>query len=138
MLGWAIGFFIAAVVAAFFGFGGIASAFTGIAIILFWVFVALFVLSLLFGAFGGGAAAVEGGGGSGRGIGLIALVAVVAIGVYAWMHNGMSAERVGASIDHAATQVADNTSNAVGEVGNRAKDAVHDTSRDLRDGASRN
>ena len=53
MLGWAIGFFIAALVAAVFGFGGIASAFTGIAIILFWVFLALFVLSLLFGAFGG-------------------------------------------------------------------------------------
>ncbi len=35
MLGWAIGFFVAALVAAVFGFGGIASAFTGIAIILF-------------------------------------------------------------------------------------------------------
>ena len=53
MLGWAIGFFIAALVAAVFGFGGIASAFTGIAIILFWVFLALFVLSLLFNTFGG-------------------------------------------------------------------------------------
>ncbi len=52
MLGWAIGFFLAALVAAVFGFGGIASAFTGIAIILFWVFVALFVLSLVFDAFG--------------------------------------------------------------------------------------
>ena len=59
MLGWAIGFFIAALVAAVFGFGGIASAFTGIAIILFWVFLALFVLSLLFNTFGGAHVAVE-------------------------------------------------------------------------------
>ena len=61
MLGWAIGFFIAALVAAVFGFGGIASAFTGIAIILFWVFLALFVLSLLFNTFGGAHVAGHGG-----------------------------------------------------------------------------
>jgi uncharacterized membrane protein YtjA (UPF0391 family) len=64
MLGWAIGFFVAALVAAVFGFGGIASAFTGIAIILFWVFLALFVLSLVFNTFGG--AHVAGHSGSGR------------------------------------------------------------------------
>ena len=57
MFGWAIGFFIAALVAAVLGFGGIASAFTGIAIILFWVFVALFVVSLVFGSLGRGHAA---------------------------------------------------------------------------------
>ena len=49
MLGWAIMFFVAAIAAAVFGFGGIATTFTGIAVVLFWVFVALFVLSLLFG-----------------------------------------------------------------------------------------
>jgi uncharacterized membrane protein YtjA (UPF0391 family) len=51
MLGWAIGFFVAALVAAVFGFGGIASAFSGIAVILFWLFLGLFVLSLLFNTF---------------------------------------------------------------------------------------
>ena len=63
MLGWAIGFFVAALVAAIFGFGGIASAFSGIAVLLFWVFLALFVLSLLFNTFGGAHAATHSGSG---------------------------------------------------------------------------
>ena len=49
MLYWALVFFIVAVVAAVFGFGGIAAAASGIAQILFWIFVVLFVLSLLAG-----------------------------------------------------------------------------------------
>jgi len=49
MLGWAITFFIIAVIAAIFGFGGIAGAAAGIAKILFFVFLVLFVLSLIFG-----------------------------------------------------------------------------------------
>ncbi|MET0183101.1 MAG: DUF1328 domain-containing protein, partial [Caulobacterales bacterium] len=49
MLGWAIGFFVAAIVAAVFGFGGIATAFAGIAEILFFVFLGLFVLSIIIG-----------------------------------------------------------------------------------------
>ena len=53
MLGWAIMFFVAAIIAGVFGFGGIATTFTGIVVVLFWVFVALFVLSLLFGIRGG-------------------------------------------------------------------------------------
>jgi uncharacterized membrane protein YtjA (UPF0391 family) len=47
MLRWAIAFFIIALVAAVLGFGGIAGAATNIATTLFWVFVVLFVLSLL-------------------------------------------------------------------------------------------
>lgn len=47
MLGWAIAFFIIAVIAALFGFGGISVAAAGIAQILFWIFVVLFVLSLI-------------------------------------------------------------------------------------------
>lgn len=38
-----------AIIAAVFGFGGIAGAATGIAKILFWIFVVLFVLNLIFG-----------------------------------------------------------------------------------------
>jgi uncharacterized membrane protein YtjA (UPF0391 family) len=38
-----------AIIAAVFGFGGIAGAVTGIAKILFWIFVVLFVLNLIFG-----------------------------------------------------------------------------------------
>lgn len=49
MLRLAIIFFIIAIVAAVFGFGGIAAGAVGIAKILFWIFVVLFVISLLFG-----------------------------------------------------------------------------------------
>jgi uncharacterized membrane protein YtjA (UPF0391 family) len=47
MLGWAIAFLVFALVAALFGFGGIASASAGIAQILFFVFIALFVVALV-------------------------------------------------------------------------------------------
>ena len=48
MLGWAITFLVVALIAAMLGFGGIAGASTGIAQILFAVFLILFVASLLF------------------------------------------------------------------------------------------
>lgn len=47
MLRWSIAFFVIALVAALFGFGGIAAGAVSIARVLFFVFVALFVLSLL-------------------------------------------------------------------------------------------
>lgn len=47
MLGWAILFFIIALVAALFGFGGIASASAGIAQILFFVFLVIFVATVI-------------------------------------------------------------------------------------------
>lgn len=47
MLRWAIIFFVIAIVAAILGFGGIAGAASSIAVILFWVFVALFVIGLI-------------------------------------------------------------------------------------------
>ncbi len=134
MLGWAIGFFVAALVAAVFGFGGIASAFTGIALILFWVFLALFVLSLVFNAFGGAHAA--GHGGSGRTAATLALVAGVALLVYAWVDNDMSAERVGASIDHTAVQLADGASEALSEGADRAGDLVDETANEIRNDAA--
>ena len=49
MLSWAIGFFIVAITAAVFGFGGIASSATGIAKVLFFLFLLAFVVSLLTG-----------------------------------------------------------------------------------------
>jgi uncharacterized membrane protein YtjA (UPF0391 family) len=49
MLRYAVIFLIVAIIAAVFGFGGIASAASGIAVILFWIFVAMFLLSLLLG-----------------------------------------------------------------------------------------
>lgn len=49
MLYYSLVFLIIAVVAAVFGFGGISVAAAGIAKILFFVFLILFVVSLLFG-----------------------------------------------------------------------------------------
>lgn len=134
MLGWAIGFFVAALVAAVFGFGGIASAFTGIAIILFWVFLALFVLSLLFNAFGGTHAA--GHGGSGRTFATVALIAGVALIVYAWVDNDMSAERVGREIDETAVELAEGTSDALSEGADRAETLVDNASNEVRNDAA--
>ena len=47
MLRWAIGFFVVALIAAMLGFGGIAVAAAGIAKFIFYIFLILFVVSLL-------------------------------------------------------------------------------------------
>jgi uncharacterized membrane protein YtjA (UPF0391 family) len=49
MLRWTLIFLVVALVAAVFGFGGIAAASAGIARILFFIFLILFVASLLSG-----------------------------------------------------------------------------------------
>ncbi len=48
MLNWALMFFIIAIVAAIFGFGGIAGSAAGIAKLLFFGFIILFAISLIF------------------------------------------------------------------------------------------
>ena len=50
MLGLAITLFLLALVAALFGFEVIASTFAGVAQIAFWIFVVLFLISLVSGA----------------------------------------------------------------------------------------
>jgi uncharacterized membrane protein YtjA (UPF0391 family) len=47
MLRWAIAFFIIAIIAAIFGFGNIAAGATDIAKILFFIFLILFLVSLV-------------------------------------------------------------------------------------------
>jgi uncharacterized membrane protein YtjA (UPF0391 family) len=49
MLWWALIFFILAIIAAVFGFGGIASGLTTISIVLFAVFMVVFLISLILG-----------------------------------------------------------------------------------------
>ncbi len=49
MLRWSITLFVVALIAAILGFGGIAGAAVGIAKIFFYVFVVLFVVSLIMG-----------------------------------------------------------------------------------------
>lgn len=48
MLHWALGFFVVAIVAAIFGFGGIASGAAELARICFFFFVVAFVASLVW------------------------------------------------------------------------------------------
>ena len=50
MLRWSIAFFVIAIIAALFGFGGIAEGAASIAKILFFIFITLFVLAIVFGA----------------------------------------------------------------------------------------
>lgn len=47
MLNWALTFLVIAIIAAALGFGGIAGSATGIAKILFFVFLVLFILGLI-------------------------------------------------------------------------------------------
>jgi uncharacterized membrane protein YtjA (UPF0391 family) len=49
MLYWALVFFLVAIIAALFGFTGISVAAAGIAKVLFFIFLILFVISLIFG-----------------------------------------------------------------------------------------
>lgn len=49
MLRWAAIFFVIAIVAALFGFGGIAEGAASIAKILFFIFIVLFVAVIAFG-----------------------------------------------------------------------------------------
>ena len=51
MIYWSAAFFVIAIIAAAFGFGGIAQGAVDIARILFFIFLVLFVLSLVAGAF---------------------------------------------------------------------------------------
>jgi uncharacterized membrane protein YtjA (UPF0391 family) len=53
MLRWTITFLIIAVVAAIFGFGGIAAGAASIAKILFYIFIVLFLLSIIGGGLRG-------------------------------------------------------------------------------------
>ena len=46
MLSWAVIFFVVAIIAAIFGFGGIAAGAVSIAKTLFFIFLILFILSL--------------------------------------------------------------------------------------------
>jgi uncharacterized membrane protein YtjA (UPF0391 family) len=49
ILKWALVFFVISIVAAIFGFGGIAAASGDIARVLFYIFIAIFVILLILG-----------------------------------------------------------------------------------------
>ena len=56
MLRWSLGFFVVALIAAVFGFGGIATGAADIAKVLFFVFLVVFFVSLVMGLVSGGRA----------------------------------------------------------------------------------
>lgn len=49
MLRWSLGFFIVAIIAAVFGFGGISSGASELARICFFFFLVIFLVSLVYG-----------------------------------------------------------------------------------------
>lgn len=49
MLGWALAFFIVALIAAVLGFTGVAVASAGIAKLLFYIFLVIFLVTLVMG-----------------------------------------------------------------------------------------
>jgi uncharacterized membrane protein YtjA (UPF0391 family) len=53
MLGWSLIFLVVAIIAALFGFTDIASASAGIAKIIFFIFLALWIISLIANAIRG-------------------------------------------------------------------------------------
>lgn len=53
MLRWTVTFFIISVIAAFFGFSGISETSAGIAQTIFYLFLVVFVLSLVVGLISG-------------------------------------------------------------------------------------
>ena len=55
VLWWALIFFVVAIIAGAFGFRGVASASAGIAKVLFFIFVGLFIVFLLMGLLGAAA-----------------------------------------------------------------------------------
>ncbi len=53
MLRLAITFFIISIIAAFFGFSGVAAATSDISVFLFWLFLIMFLATLIFGLLSG-------------------------------------------------------------------------------------
>lgn len=132
MINWVIGLFVAALVAAFFGFGGVATAFADVARLLFFILLVLFVVSAVVAMFGARVPAVHTAVRTGA---LMTLVAAVSIGAYAWIQNDMSAERVGRVIDRQTVAFADSAGAAVLNAGDRTESFMQQTVTDIRDDA---
>jgi uncharacterized membrane protein YtjA (UPF0391 family) len=107
MFGWSIIFLVIAAIAAFLGYGGVATQFAAGAKLAFFAGLALFIISLLIAAVPRDRMA-----GGARGAGMMALGALLGVGVYLWVADDMSAERIGESIDRGAAQIATDTAAA--------------------------
>ncbi len=119
-------FLVIAVLAAIFGFSGIAEASANIGIILFVIFGALFLISLVFG---GRHRTV---GGFLGGVGGVALLAVVALGAV-WFSDRYSLETAGAEMDQTLAdardsldEVVDDLPAAIGDAGDEVEETLND------------
>ncbi len=129
MINLVIGLLVAALVAAFFGFGGMATNFADTARILFFVFLALLAISSILTFFGARAPGV---GKAARTFALVAIVAVISIGTYAWIQNDMSAERLGRVVDRQTVAIVDTTGEALSNAGDRTQTFVAETVDEIR------
>lgn len=134
MLGWTLAFFVAAIIAAAFGFGAIASTFADIAMILFWVFLALFALSLVASLFSRHSGRVSSGAGT---LALVAVAAAVGFFVYAWVDEDMSAEKLGRTLDRETVEITQEIGDGLEDAGERTENFLQNTSAELRTDASR-
>lgn len=133
MLAWALGFFIAALISAAFGFGAIASTFGGIAQILFYVFLGLLALTLILSLFSRHAPAA---GRSVRLASLLIIAGLVGVGVYAWMDHDMTAERVGREIDQGAIELTENAGQAIEGAADRTSNFIQTSATEVRGDAA--
>lgn len=129
MLGWALAFFVAALIAAAFGFGAIATTFAGVAQILFYVFLGLLALTLILSLFSKHAPAA---GRAVRVLSLVVIAALVGVGVYAWIDNDMSAEQVGRSIDQGAVEMRADAGDAFDSAADRTSEFFETTASEVR------
>lgn len=119
-------FLVVALIAAIFGFSGIAEASADIGVILFVVFGVLFLISLVFS--GGHRTA----GGFLGGVGGVALMAAVVLGAV-WFSDRYSLESAGAELDQTLAdaresldEVVDDLPNAIGDAGDEVEQTLDD------------
>jgi uncharacterized membrane protein YtjA (UPF0391 family) len=134
MLRLAILFFVVSLGAAFLGFGGIAGTFSSLAVIAFYVFVALFLIALLIGLVSGSG----GGYGAGGGVVMVALVAaLLGAGGYASYEHGFSAEALGRKVDQSAAAAAADAKSAIRTAQAETGALANKVSRDAKDATDR-
>ena len=119
MLGLAILFFLLAVGAGILGFGGLAGTLTSLAVIAFYIFVALLIVSLLAQAIGGADR-------RGGALGAVVVVLVLCAGVYIWSQHNAPAGR---DLNAAAAQAGEGFKQS----DQAAKKVVSGVSQDARD-----
>jgi uncharacterized membrane protein YtjA (UPF0391 family) len=107
MLKVSLGFLVAAIAAGALGFGGWAGALTGVAVLAFYAFIVLAVLSVLASLLSGVGHA------PGGALGLLVVAAAVGAGMYAWVDNDMTAEKLGRKVDSAAFELKEGAGQAV-------------------------